>query len=96
MLTTETVFGLRRAFISLVSFLMLIGQVQHKLNRVATSSGSANPSIAMSALLQVMADALTQSAGRGDAGKVRHHFEGNFSHVVFQRRARLTSTNGSY
>ncbi|CAM9903323.1 unnamed protein product [Scytosiphon promiscuus] len=46
------------------------GQVQHKLNRVATSSGSANPSIAISSLLHVMANALLKSAGRQDAEKV--------------------------
>lgn len=39
-----------------------INQVQHKLNRVATSSGSANPYVAISALLEVMAGVHTKSA----------------------------------
>lgn len=43
---------------------MFSGQVQHKLNRIATASGSANACVAMSALLDVMADAHTKSAGR--------------------------------
>lgn len=47
-----------------VLFVLFSGQVQHKLNRIATASGSANASVAMSALLDVMADAHTKSAGR--------------------------------
>lgn len=46
------------------TFHLVSGQVQHKLNRIATASGSANASVAMSALLDVMADAHTKSAGR--------------------------------
>lgn len=45
-------------------FVLFSGQVQHKLNRIATASGSANASVAMSALLDVIADAHTKSAGR--------------------------------
>lgn len=75
----------------ILSFLVLFVQVQHKLNRVATSSGSANPLVAMSALLRVMADALIKSAGRQDAEKVRQHFASRRRNVFVSRgRARLT------
>lgn len=50
--------------LSYCRFVLFSGQLQHKLNRIATASGSANASVAMSALLDVMADAHTKSAGR--------------------------------
>lgn len=55
---------------SLITAAVIVRQVQHKLNRVATASGSANPSVAMSALLDVMADAHTKSAGRQEPEQV--------------------------
>lgn len=55
------------------SFCVLIPyapQVQHKLNRVATASGSADPPVAMAALLDVMSRVHAKNAGRKDHEQV--------------------------
>ncbi|CAM9413692.1 unnamed protein product [Ectocarpus fasciculatus] len=68
-------------------------QVQHKLNRVATASGSANPLVAMSALLDVMANAYAKSAGRQEpeqvSGRGKRSLETKLLKVYVKLLARL-------
>lgn len=59
-----------------VYFCQFDDQVQQKLNRVATASGSANPSVAIVALLDVMAEVNAKNAEQveqaGDRRVARH------------------------
>ncbi|CAM9795466.1 unnamed protein product [Ectocarpus sp. 6 AP-2014] len=68
-------------------------QVQHKLNRVATASGSANPLVAISALLDVMANAHAKSAGRQEpeqvSGRGKRSLETKLLKVYVKLLARL-------